>query len=336
MSDDTFIEHFFQTEEKHNKNNLLNSFNSTLEKPQPTSFNNLCDASDSQKLTILESELKSLIKKNTKEKDYNTYFKDTFFLNKMEEGKLIFKVPSQFIQSILEDQPFIGIIKKSVEAILGKYYSIEIFIKEKNKIKNIKDSKFILDIDSNNDDEKEKTTTSENLKIRKEKTFENFVVGSSNNFAYNVSKAIAQNLGKKNKYSLFYLYSDSGLGKTHLLHAISNFILLNNSQKNIQFLTGKEFLTEYTKQFQNKSFSPFAEKYINNTDIFLLDNFHELENKPKTQKEFSYIIEQLLDKGKQVIITSNNSPYSMNGIENEIKKKLSCALILDIQNLILK
>jgi chromosomal replication initiator protein len=175
--------------------------------------------------------------------------------------------------------------------------------------------------------------TSESLgfAIDPNKTFDNFIVGPSNNLAFATACAVSDSPGKTGKYPCLYLYSDSGLGKTHLLHAVANGIFENHTDLSVCLISARDFMKELINAYKDKKLSEFQKKYTESVDVLMIDDIHELKNKNSTQEEFFHIFNFLHDKGKQLIFTSDKSPDKITGIEERIITRLQWGLVVDIQ-----
>ncbi len=162
-------------------------------------------------------------------------------------------------------------------------------------------------------------------------TFENFVVGSSNRFAQNAALAVAESPGKV--YNPLYIYGGPGLGKTHLLHAIGNFIYKQNPQKRIIYVTSEQFVNEVIDSIRNNksttSMSRLREKY-RKVDILMIDDIQFIIGKESTQEEFFHTFNALDSAGKQIIITSDRPPKELETLENRIKSRFEMGLMADI------
>ena len=179
--------------------------------------------------------------------------------------------------------------------------------------------------------------TNANQKNRKfdlSKTFDNFIVGPSNNMAYAFTQAVAKDPGKV--YPQLYIHGNSGLGKTHLLHALCNEITENRPYMRICFTTANEFMSEMVMAIQSTTgrdnkINEFRRTYTELVDILIIDDIHELKNRARTQSEFFHIFNELQNKGKQLVFTSDKPPKEIVGIEDRIRTRLSSALLIDIQ-----
>ncbi len=167
--------------------------------------------------------------------------------------------------------------------------------------------------------------------IDKTKTFDNFIVGPSNNLTFATIQSVAEAPGKKGKYPSLYIYSCSGLGKTHLLHALANEVANKSPAMRISLISAREFMKEMIDAIRKKDIGSFQDRFTKKTDILMVDDIHELKNKEGTQNEFFHIFNELHSKGKQLLFTSDKPPKEIDGIEDRIKSRLQWGLVLDIQ-----
>ena len=164
------------------------------------------------------------------------------------------------------------------------------------------------------------------LSLNSNYTFENFVLGPSNELAYAASIAVSENIGKT--YNPLLIYSDVGLGKTHLLHAIANRLLQAGSH--FYYLTCEQFTNEYIKSIRTNKTELFRDKY-RNADALLLDDIQFLIGKEQTQEGFFHTFNSLHLSGKQIVITSDRPISSLKLLEDRITSRLSGGLVVDIQ-----
>ena len=167
---------------------------------------------------------------------------------------------------------------------------------------------------------------SEGIKINSDYTFENFVLGPSNELAHAASLSVSDKPGKA--YNPLMIYSEVGLGKTHLLHAIAN--KLNNKNLNFYYLTCEDFTNEYIKSIRTNSTEKFREKY-RNIDALLLDDIQFLMGKEQTQEGFFHTFNALHLSGRQIVITSDRPISGLKLLEDRITSRLSGGLVADIQ-----
>jgi chromosomal replication initiator protein len=161
------------------------------------------------------------------------------------------------------------------------------------------------------------------------KNFNNFIVGTSNNMAHAYALSVAKEPGVL--YPALYLYGNSGLGKTHLLHSICNYILERSPKTKITFTSANALFADVVESTKQNTKFELQRKYVDHSDILIIDDIHELKNKSATQEEFFHIFNQLHSKGKQLIFTSDKLPKNIDGIAERILSRLSSALVIEIQ-----
>jgi chromosomal replication initiator protein len=170
-------------------------------------------------------------------------------------------------------------------------------------------------------------------------TFDNFIVGPSNKFAYAATKAIAADPGgqiSKGKslanYNPLFIYGNSGLGKTHLLNAISYEVHRNYPDMNVVYVKSEDFANEFISCLQKKTVDEFHEKYRNNIDVFLVDDIQFIAGKTQTEEEFFHTFNSLVDNGKQVVLTSDRPPKEIQSLTDRLRSRFVSGLLADIQS----
>ncbi|MDR1196621.1 MAG: chromosomal replication initiator protein DnaA [Endomicrobium sp.] len=158
--------------------------------------------------------------------------------------------------------------------------------------------------------------------------FERFVVGSSNRFAHGCSEAVAKNPGKQ--FNPLFIYGGVGLGKTHLLHAIGNYIKQSNQQLRMLYTTAEKFTTEFIESLRFDKMTSFKNKY-RSLDCLLIDDIQFLVGKESSQEEFFYIFNSLYDSRKQVVISSDRPPKELEKVEERLISRFEWGIIADIQ-----
>lgn len=163
-------------------------------------------------------------------------------------------------------------------------------------------------------------------------TFDNFVVGKSNQFVYAAARTVAEHPGKR--YNPLFIYGSSGLGKTHLLHAIGNYIREYQPELNIKYVTCEQFTNDYISSLysptKNKAIMEFREKY-RNLDVLMVDDIQFISNKKETQEEFFHTFNEMTLSNKQVIICSDRPPKEIATLEDRLRTRFASGLIHDIQ-----
>lgn len=157
-------------------------------------------------------------------------------------------------------------------------------------------------------------------------TFENFVVGGSNEFAYRALKMASEKPGLV--YNPLFIHGGVGLGKTHLMHAVGN--VMKAGGKTVIYTSVENFLNDFSRYLKNKAMETFKEKY-RKCDLLLIDDIQFLKGKLKVQEEFFHTFEALKNENKQIIITSDNHPKKLDGIESRLVNRFEWGLVADIR-----
>lgn len=311
--------------------------------------------SDNDENAVIQEEIKSLLKDIISEKKYSAYFENTFSLLSFDGDSITFKVSTPFIRTMIEKH-YYSALEKVVSSLFGSPVNIHIKLSEQSSsiskntnflepeqivktepsVKSVKDASFRLDLDPSQDDLEGQVESKyidhmndKNIGVNPNKTFSNFVVGPSNHMAYSSAIAISRAPGKA--YPSTYFHSASGLGKTHLLHAIANEVQEKFPQLKIVILTARDFMTEMINCLQANKITQFRKKYSESIDVLMIDDIQELKNKHSTQNEFFHVFNELHNQGKQLIFTSDKEPKDIDGIEERIRTRLSWGLVSDIQ-----
>lgn len=158
-------------------------------------------------------------------------------------------------------------------------------------------------------------------------TFDNFIVGSSNDLAYTASRAVASNPGVK--YNPIYLYGGVGLGKTHLMQAIGNEIVKNDPKMRVLYISSETFVNEFLEHIRFKK-KGFSEKY-RNVDVLIVDDMQFIAGKEKTQEEFFHTFNHLHQNNKQIIISSDKPPKSIPTLTERLRSRFEMGMAIDIQ-----
>ena len=161
-------------------------------------------------------------------------------------------------------------------------------------------------------------------------TFDNFVVGKSNQIVYTAAETVAKNLGKS--INPLFIYGGVGLGKTHLLNAIVNYILHNSPKTVIAFASSENFTNDFVETLKNGKTNPtalFREKY-RTADVLLIDDIQFIRDKKGIQEEFFHTFNDLIQNGRQVVLTSDRHPDEMSTLEERMRSRFKMGLIQDI------
>lgn len=226
------------------------------------------------------------------------------------------------------------VVNSSLAAALikQKYYDLV-----EDVVSEITESNFKLDFVLENEVQKgaEKQAQSKKQQYFQEATlnpkltFDNFVVGSFNREASQASLFVASNPGKTLAQPLF-IYSNSGLGKTHLLHAIGNYIKNARPNFKILYISTSDFVEEYIRYVKGDKEAESLKDFFSSIDVLLLDDVQMLANKVKTQEMFFAIYNKMIDNSKQVVITSDKQPNELNGLEDRLVTRFCKGLVMKI------
>lgn len=246
---------------------------------------------------------------------FNTWFKDTSLIN-LENNKATIEVP-MVLQKNLLAKNYYDLIEETLVNLTGNNYDIEFVLKNDNIQNNIIET----------DTDIKKFNTNLNPKY----TFENFLVGTSNRFAQTAALAVAENPGKI--YNPLFIYGKSGVGKTHLMHAIGNYIN-KNSNKNVLYVTSDEFTTDFigirNVVGNNSDYVNFFKNKYRNVDVLIIDDIQFLAGAEKTQQEFFNTFNILHSSDRQIIISSDRSPDDLKLLEDRLRTRFAWGLSVDI------
>ncbi|SFV71881.1 Chromosomal replication initiator protein DnaA [hydrothermal vent metagenome] len=178
----------------------------------------------------------------------------------------------------------------------------------------------------NNKQKKEQKTQGKSTILNPSFTFESFIVGNSNQFAYTTAKSVAQKPGKI--YNPLFLYGGVGLGKTHLIQAIGNYQV--SLGKKVIYTTFEQFMNKFTSHLRAKTMDRFRE-HFRECDILIMDDIQFLSGKDQTQEEFFHTFNELHQANKQIIITSDRQPHKIGGLVDRLRSRFEWGLMADIK-----
>ena len=238
----------------------------------------------------------------------STWFDDAKVIE-LTEDRLILYSPSEFRRDTIQRRCD-GYIRDAMKDLFDKDITVEVFGEEElNAFRN-------------------KNRKPDFIEFNPQFTFDNFVVGSSNQFAHGAAIAVANN--PADSYNPLFIYGPSGLGKTHLLYAIAGHIHNKHPEFNIVYIKGDQFTNEMIKALQGGKNFEFRNKY-RNADLFLVDDIQFIAGKESTQEEFFHTFNNLYENHKQIVLTSDRSPSDMQKLEERLKTRFEWGLLADIQ-----
>src|ERR1700690_103653 len=174
----------------------------------------------------------------------------------------------------------------------------------------------------------ERAGNNHDLNFNPKNTFDTFVVGNNNNFAYAAAQAVAQAPGKS--YNPLFLYGGVGLGKTHLLHAIGQYVARSKKGARVAYVSSEKFTNEYIDGIQNNKLVTFRKKY-RQTDVLLIDDIQFLAGKERIQEEFFHTFNALHESHKQIVLTCDRPASEIQGLEHRLVSRFEWGLVTDLQ-----
>lgn len=259
---------------------------------------------------------KELLKGEVTKISYETWIKD-LELQSMDNNTIVLVAHTQFQK----------------DSIMSRYY--ELF---KNTFKYLTNKEWDITVilNEDNEDEQESSisqvgqyTQTLNSNLNPKYTFESFVVGNNNRFAHAAALAVAE--APATSYNPLFLYGGVGLGKTHLMHAIANEILVHNKNTSILYVTSEKFTNQLINAIKDNKNEQFRNKY-RNIDVLLIDDIQFIAGKERIQEEFFHTFNALHESGKQIVISSDRPPKDINFLEDRLKSRFEWGLIADISN----
>ena len=248
---------------------------------------------------------------------------DNFFANSYIydiRGNTVTVVVASATAERLLSSKYIEVIKDAISEVTDGNYDL-VFVQQNSITKSNTQP---------NQPQKEPTQTTffKDAKIKENLTFESFVEGDFNKEAYRAADVISKNPGKV--FNPLFIYSNSGLGKTHLLHAIGNRVKTNNPKAKILYIDANDFVEEYIKFVKGEKENETLKDFFSDVDVLLFDDVQFLQNKVKTEEMFFYVYQKMVNNNKQIVITSDRQPNELKGLEDRLITRFSQGLTVKI------
>ena len=264
------------------------------------------------------------IKKEISDENYSTWFVP-IRLHSITKDKLILTVPNTFYKDCLL-QNYHEIITSAVTLFAES--SVEITLQIEANPSEPLQNKIMSPSLQHSDSNQEKTFITPNNTINPKYNFENFIVGSSNQFAHAAALSVANN--PKVTYNPLFVYGGVGLGKTHLLHAMGNVIIKKDPRARVRYLSAESFTVDLIESLKRDDMRSFRGRY-RPLDVLFVDDIQFLAGKERTQEEFFYTFNTLYESHKQVILSSDSYPKDMRNIEERLRSRFESGLVADIE-----
>ncbi len=270
------------------------------------------------KLSQVWAKTLNLIKPELTEVSFNTWIKPiepVYF----ENNKLTLGVSSTFVRDILVSR-YTTLIANAVKQITSSKYEVEFIVPFNEGSLAFKEK--------NNSNLSSPTEISSLTNLNPKYTFDTFVIGNSNRFAHAASVAVAESPSKA--YNPLFIYGGVGLGKTHLMHAIGDYILQNSPKTKVVYVSSETFTNELINSIRDDRNVEFRNRY-RTMDVLLIDDIQFIAGKERTQEEFFHTFNTLHESNKQIIISSDRPPKEIPTLEDRLRSRFEWGLIADIQ-----
>jgi len=265
------------------------------------------------------------IEQNVTKANFSTWFKNTAII-KEDEGSIYIGVPNEFVKEWLQNKFHKLIVKTLVEQV-PSIRSVEYSITKLSDKKDIQESRSLItehktelplrDLYINKDDN-----------LNPKYTFDNFIVGPFNQLPYAASQAIIER--PASIYNPFFVYGNTGLGKTHLIQSVGNALKKNFPDKKVFYVTLEKFAIDYTDSLAMKNTNTsFKEKY-RKYDVLIIDDIQFIDKMEKTQDELFHLFNVFYENNKQIIFSSDKHPNHIKGLEERLKSRFAQGMIVDI------
>lgn len=266
---------------------------------------------------------KELIREEITPLRYNTTIKPIEIIS-LTDTNVCLKVQTLYQKSKIMEQYCTDLLKEALLLVTEKDLNIEIVCEEE------------MDKEKDNNEETDKplpvvqnqtSKAANNGVLNPKYTFDSFVIGKSNELAHAAALATAENPGRA--YNPLFLYGGVGLGKTHLMQAVGNYVLSQNRSARVLYITGEKFTNELVFSIQSNKNEEFRAKY-RNIDLLLVDDIQFISGKERSQEEFFHTFNELYENNKQIVISSDRPPKDLNPLEERLRSRFEWGLITDL------
>lgn len=273
---------------------------------------------NNKELSELLTKAKDLLKDEVTKISYETWIKD-LEIESAENGNIVLVANTVFQKDSIMSR-YYDLFKNTFRFLTNKEWDINVVLKSDDSTP--KEETTYLEQSTN-------SYVNPNSNLNPKYTFDTFVVGNNNRFAHAAALAVAEAPAKS--YNPLFVYGGSGLGKTHLMHAIGNEVLRNNKTLNVLYVDSEKFTNQLINAIKDSKTEQFKNKY-RNIDVLLIDDIQFIAGKERIQEEFFHTFNSLHGSGKQIIISSDRPPKDIQLLEDRLKSRFEWGLIADISN----
>ena len=264
--------------------------------------------------------IKDTLKGEVSSISYDTWI-SSLGIKTIENDNIVFTTLSEYQRDFIENR-FRDLMLNTLKYITNREFTFSVI---DLSAENNEEMGEIISDSSSNVPESELETNHQTLNPKY--TFETFVVGNNNRFAHAAALAVGNEPGKS--YNPLFLYGGVGLGKTHLMQAIGNRIIEENSKSNVLYVTSEKFTNQLINSIKDNKTEVFRNKY-RNIDVLLIDDIQFIAGKDRVQEEFFHTFNTLREDGKQIIISSDKPPRDIQFLEDRLKSRFEWGLIANI------
>jgi chromosomal replication initiator protein len=270
-----------------------------------------------QELTAesLWTEVSGRLKGALNDTTYGTWFGDVSSAE-LTEDTFVIAVPNDFTREWIEGH-FLDLIRAAVRDASGTEWQVKLSVEHEQEVESAGPLP-----------EPETATEPPKLEMVQKYTFDSFVIGSSNRFAHAAALAVAE--APAQAYNPLFIYGGTGLGKTHLLQAIGQYVGEHSRKLTVRYITSETFMNDFINSLRDKRIEGFKQRY-RTYDLLLIDDIQFLEHKERIQEEFFHTFNSLYEAGRQIVISSDRPPREISTLEERLRSRFEWGLITDIQ-----